>query len=143
MAERWNPWRAMRAHPDVTFARRPLPPGVSGACVVWPDETVVLVDSALDRRERNVVLAHELVHLERGVGTDAPGAPTTWTSEVAKEEATVDRIVASRLVPLDDLAAWTANRTASDIPTTALDIAEHYDTTEKMAELAALLLKAT
>lgn len=108
--------------------------------MVWPDETVILVDYSLGRRERRVVLAHELIHVERGVGTDQPGMPSTWAPVVAKEEAAVNAEVARRLVPLDELEEWVRRRTESDITTTPFDVSVEWDTTEQLAELAMLLM---
>lgn len=53
------------------------------------------------QRERRTVLAHELIHLERGA-----------TVCDAREEAAVEQEAARRLIPIDELAsalAWTRN----------------------------------
>lgn len=109
---------------------------------MWLDgDAVIVIDRDLGRRERKVVLAHELTHLERGIGTDYRGAPASWQTVVAREEGIVNRIVAERLVPPDELAEWVGARTASDLPTSPLDVAEQFDVTEDVARRAMVRLK--
>ena len=59
---RWNPWAALRerAHLTLRWARLD---GILG----YLERDLVVLDDRLDRPERNAVLAHELVHEERGV----------------------------------------------------------------------------
>jgi len=54
------------------------------------------VEKTCRQRERRSTLAHELVHLERGI---APYHP----HYTLREERIVDEIAARRLIPLDDL----------------------------------------
>ena len=76
-----------------------LPDGVAGLIgdgVIWLCRT-------LSQRGRRSVLAHEIVHLERGPHSICEG----------REEATVDRIAARRLIHEDDLRnalAWTGGK---------------------------------
>jgi hypothetical protein len=79
--------------------------------------------------------------LERGIGLPVSEGPGAWAPAMAREDGTVDREVARRLIPLDELEEWAAQRTASDMTTTVLDVAEQFDTTEELAELAMLLVK--
>lgn len=130
MAEQWNPWRELRLRPNVTFIRKPLPPGAGEAvCALWPDgDAVVVVDTKLLRRQRNEALAHELVHLERGAGSST------------QEEGRVHREVARRLIPLDVLRLWVDRRVASDLTVTPFDVAEDFDCTPQLGLLALTLL---
>lgn len=92
-------------------------------------DTIVL-DPALSRRERRCVLAHELVHVERGVGAGAASAAT-----MEREEAIVRREVSRRLVPPRALAVLVAGRSTVG-PVTAADVAEAFDVEEAVAALA-------
>jgi hypothetical protein len=112
----------LREREHLRFARRDLPGGVQG----WysADAEVILIDRTLGRAERNAVLAHELVHQERGGGAGYAGQPATWDAVVAREERNVDIEVARRLVPPDELAAWVGSHSE---PVTAEMVAEHFD----------------
>ena len=95
----YHPWRALRALPDWTLITASLP-GRRLADLHWPTRLLVM-DSRLRQAERRSVLAHELVHIERGPSGAA------W---VAREEAAVDREAARRLIPIRELGealAWT------------------------------------
>src|SRR3954453_10260337 len=99
MAEgRWNPWRELRTRRHIVFARRALPDGLRGVYGRRGDRVAIVVDIELDPDERNAVLAHELVHDERGGGIDAAYMPPGWDAVVAREEDLVEREVARRLV---------------------------------------------
>lgn len=143
MAERWNPWRALRARPWITFVRAPLPPSTGGAvCATWNDgSSVIAIDSALGRRARREALAHELVHLERGGSCAYLGQADGWSAVVVREERAVERITAGRLVPPAEIIDFVERRVASEIPTTALDVSEEFDMSEQMAELVLRLAK--
>jgi hypothetical protein len=95
---------------------------------------VIVLDLRLDRRARRCVLAHELVHAERGIGH---GAATPATME--REEEAVRREVARRLVPPGLLASFVAS--AIDVGgLTALDVAEEFDVEVDVAGKALELL---
>jgi hypothetical protein len=85
------------------------------------DGEVIVLDVALDRRARRCVLAHELVHAERGIGRPAASAAT-----MEREEEAVRREVARRLVPPGLLASFVGSRAELD-GTTAADVAEEFD----------------
>ncbi len=128
---RWNPWRALR-HADVTFWFAPL----DGRRGVWTrrgtaDE--ILVEQTLGRRERREVLAHELVHCERGVGWPAA---TPATMEL--EEERVWRIALGRLAPAADVGAFLTRR-ATVGPVTVADLADEFDLSPGAAERVARL----
>lgn len=131
----WNPWRALRSREHITFRLASLAEWDLDA-VYWQrgERAVIVIDPALTRVERNAALAHELVHDERGGGC-------AWPAMVHREEVGVDREVARRLVPLDELEEWARRRTEAELVTTVHDVAEHFDTTEQLAELAMLLIK--
>ncbi|HJR24458.1 MAG TPA: hypothetical protein VJ804_03230, partial [Acidimicrobiales bacterium] len=79
-------------------------------------------------------LAHELVHVERGVGY-----PAATPATMEREEAIVRREVAVRLVPLAALGDLVARR--SDVePVTAALVAEEFDVPEDVAREALLAL---
>jgi hypothetical protein len=129
----WNPWRALRQRPATTFAFAPLG-GPAGRWERDPDGDVILVEAALGRRARRVALAHELVHAERGVGhPDATGAT------MALEESQVRREVARRLVPPAELRRFVADRGGVG-PVEPYDVAEEFDVTLEVADLACRLL---
>jgi hypothetical protein len=93
----WRPWRTLRDRCDISFALVVLPPACGGGvCVEYADgHHVILIDRSLSPVDRLAVLAHELVHIERG--------GVAGCLDVGKEERAVDGIVAERLVPVDDL----------------------------------------
>ena len=97
---------------------------------------VVELDDRLDRIERNAVLAHELVHEERGGSIDFVGSAPSWAAVVAREELWVDREVARRLVPADELASFIARRGSIDEATTVADVAAEFDVPKWVAALA-------
>lgn len=96
----------------------------------------IFIDPSRTRVERRCILAHELVHHERSGGNWAPYMPASWVPVVAREEQLVNRIAAARLVPAKELRQYCERRRQSDLPTTALDVAEHFDVTEDVAATA-------
>jgi len=131
--EGWNPWLALRQRPATEFAFAPLG-GPAGCWERDAEGDLILVEAGLGRRERRVALAHELVHAERGVGhPEASGAT------MALEEERVRREVARRLVPPAELRRFVAAR-AGVGPVDVHDVAEEFDVTAEVAELACRLL---
>lgn len=117
--DRWNPWAALRASPtELWFA--PLV-GERGRWTRRADGDEIVLDEALDRRSRQEVLAHELVHVERGVGW--PHA-TVATMEV--EEDRVWRIALRRLVPPAEIHRFLRSRSTVG-PVTVADLAAEFD----------------
>lgn len=87
--------RAMSNGVNVKTAR--LPDDLMG---LWdPQSRTIWLDDRLTAAERRCTLEHELVHAERG---DGPCA-TAWHQ--AKQEASVDREAARRLIDLEDLVS--------------------------------------
>ena len=132
----WNPWRTLRTRRHITLHRTPLHGPLRGIYAPRGDRAVILLDTNLSRRERAATLAHELVHDERGGGADAEWMPATWAAVVARDEATVERIAALRLLPADELVEWLASRI--DLGgVTAWEIADAFDVTETVAKTCA------
>ena len=127
---RWNPWRALRDRPHIElwFGR------LDGLQGMWQRDhlgELIVLDDRLDRRQRRCVLAHELVHAERGIGH---GAATEATME--REEEQVRREVARRLVPETQLRAFVA-RSLTVGAVTVEAIAEEFDVDLEVAATAA------
>lgn len=137
MMRRWNPWRALRAWGElVDFAFAPLPDGVDGRSYPLPEGRAGLeLDHDLDQVERRATLGHELVHIERRIWFP-PAAPPGL---VAKEEEIVDRELARRLVPLDELALFAASMAQFEPITTAM-VAEEFEVPHAVAYRALWLL---
>jgi len=89
-------------------------------------DAVIAVDVDLDPVERNAVLAHELVHDERGGGIDASYMPPGWDAVVAREEDLVEREVARRLVPAAELTTFLALREELGEPVMVSDVADEF-----------------
>ena len=131
----WRVWRELRerTHLELRFAA--LPDADGQLIDVDGRRRIVVLDHRLGRRERRAVLAHELVHDERGLLFD----DDTPAGIVRKEEAIVDAITAARLVPLDDLQSFiTARDDAEGI--TVRDVAEEFDVPDDVAARAIRLL---
>jgi Zn-dependent peptidase ImmA (M78 family) len=97
----YSPWRdAAARHPDVHIARVDLHP----ACGAWvASEGVILLSDRMDRAERNTTLAHEIAHIDLGHRSTG----RRWFDQ--RQERDADRLAATRLVGLDELAvtlAW-------------------------------------
>jgi hypothetical protein len=116
---RYNPWKHLGdTYPHVIVCTAyELEPGVRGLVRgerIW-------LSSTLDRVERRCTLAHEIVHLERGVVLEARDSVQTQ-----EEERIVDTIAANRLI---DKELLTELRAAM-VPTA--DIAKALDVTERV-----------
>lgn len=130
--EPWNPWRALRERNHIELRWANLPDGVRGAWWRENGHAVIALAHRLRRRERNAVLAHELVHDERCIAYP-PGI-------IAKEEAIVDRIATRRLVPPDRLAELVDRRVEAGEPVTARVVADEFDVPLEVAERSLRLL---
>ena len=135
----WNPWRALRErrHLRLVFAEMPDACG-RGALLDEADGTrTVMLDYRLDRRDRNAVLAHELVHDER----DVLYADDTPIALVVKEEGYVNREVSRRLVPRPDLTELVEQLEDLGEPVHAVTVAEEFDVPLDVAQRALWLLE--
>lgn len=137
----WNPWRELRARPELRFALEPLPDGVYGAYVRRGNRRGILIARGLDRRRRNATLAHELVHDEHGGGCPTEGLPEPMMVVARRHERGVEREVARRLVPLQDLQDLQLAHAGNELPPfTVVDVAEIFDVPEDVALEAMLLI---
>lgn len=132
----WDPWAAAGRlpHLDIWFAD--VPEGATWHRVAGHDH--ITIDARATRRERAALLAHELVHLERGIGY-----PSATHRTMEREEAIVRRETARRLVPPAELADLVARRSEVEAVTAEV-VAEEFDVPVAIAEEAirALLLGA-
>lgn len=122
---RWNPWAAARRHAGLTILYGHVPYGAT-----WhrtPKGDVITIDESATRRERRALLAHELIHMERGVGF-----PYATLETMAKEEVLVRRETARRLVPLEELAEFVVRRASVEQVTPDV-VAEEFDVPPKVA----------
>lgn len=88
---------------------------------------MILLDPSLTRAERKAALAHELVHVERGGGVCAPFA--------LSDERRVNRVVALRLVPPDELEHFLEQRLEFGSISTH-DVEEEFDVPSWVAQIA-------
>jgi hypothetical protein len=137
MADRWSVRRALLARGRTVVASGELGDGVRALCVRQPDGwELIVVRPGLSRAEWREVVTHELVHLERGPLIDSiVGHPSasTWAAVVAREERAVEREVARRLVPADELADWLRGRDG----VTAAEVAAEFEVSEDVAQRVA------
>jgi hypothetical protein len=92
--DRYDPWHDLAVNwPDVEVVIEPMGGRLLGV-LRYP---VIALRAGTSAAQRRCTLAHEIVHLERGVGDCAP-----WSG---REELHVHREVARRLIPIADLAA--------------------------------------
>ena len=91
---RYDPWQDLAANwPEVDVVIEPM----SGALLGVLRYPVIALRAGTSAAQRRCTLAHEIVHLERGVTDCGPWA--------GREEVLVHREVARRLIPLPLLAA--------------------------------------
>lgn len=128
---RWNPWRALRGT-DVELWFAPLD-GARGRWTRRSGRDEILLEATLDRRSRREVLAHELVHVERGVGW-----PHATAATMELEEEQVWRTALDRLAPPAEVAAFLAARSTVG-PVTVADLAEEFDLSPRAAARVAEL----
>lgn len=129
--DRWNPWAALRsANVELWFASLDRE---RGRWSRFADHDEIVLESALDRRSRREVLAHELVHVERGVGWPDASAAT-----MQLEEERVWRIALERLAPPEEVRAFLERR-ATVGPVTVHDLAEEFDLSPQAAARVARL----
>ncbi len=124
----WTPWDALRADRSIEVEWRAPFTATNGASWPHPDGATIMLRDGLTRVERRCTLAHELVHVERGGGSEHPDPVVR-----RREERWVDRIVADRLVPEDELQAWLAAR---EDPVTVDDVARRWRVTAEYAAIA-------
>jgi hypothetical protein len=124
---RYNPWRDARDNwPEVQIVHEPLPAGVLG--IIRCDGLVVVINERIARRQARCVLAHEIVHMERGL-TDCLGM---WRS---REELAVHDAAARRLITLDQYAAAVVSCGGSDDVALAAELDVDQATLQVRAEM--------
>ena len=134
MSEAWNPWRALRARDDIELVWADLPDDLLGTVAEDGEGgCTITLDPRLDRVTRRCVLAHELIHVERGI---------TWGVEATmeREEVIVDTETARRLVPSGELRQVVAAMCSVGIGVEARHIAAHFDVTPEVAGDALTML---
>jgi hypothetical protein len=142
MGRRWSPWAEAGKNPRIQIRLAELPEDTGGgACARRGDKIWIYLDRRLAPRERTAILAHELVHLERG-GSRCRPANSMMSDLVIREEIVVDRIVAERLLPLDDLERFCECR-AEINGIAPWEVADEFDVPEwvAMEGLASLALR--
>lgn len=134
--ERWNPWRALRASSSVVLWFAPLH-GTRGRWERRADGgDEILIEETLARRDRREVLAHELVHVERGIGW-----PDATAATMQAEEERVWREALTRLAPPDQVVAFA--RARSSVGAVSIqDLADEFDLTHAGAERLVRILRA-
>jgi hypothetical protein len=128
----WNPWRALRAS-NADFGFTSLI-GCRGLWTRADGRHEILLESTLDRQTRREVLAHELVHMERGVGR-----PSATDATMQLEEDRVWRTALRRLAPPAEVRDFLERR-ASVGGVTVADLAEEFDLSFEAATRVARLL---
>jgi hypothetical protein len=89
----YDPWDDARTNwPDVEIVLEPM----SGRLLGWLRYPLIALRADSSPAQRRCTLAHELVHLERGVVECGP-----WAT---REELRVHREAARRLIPIEPLA---------------------------------------
>lgn len=130
MSGTWDVWEAAERADDLVVRQHPLP-AVTGGGVYWRDDpSLIILDPGLVEPLRGEVLAHELVHHERGL--------RPWS--VAREEQAVDDLVAHRLVDWGELVEHVRGRLALDLGVGPDDVAHAFGVSERVATRALRLL---
>lgn len=130
---RYRPWRELRERGDVEFYLTDLPDQLKGLLAQGEGWTAILIDRSLDPVERLCVLTHELAHLERDGSGHVAGLPSSMHPLVQREEERVDRIVADRLLPNEDLRPWVEAMLDMGEPVMAAGAAAEFDVTVPVA----------
>ena len=136
MAERWNPWRTLRELDAVELWFAPLD-GCRGLWVRAGGCDAIYLLETLDRRERREVLAHDLVHVERGLGH-----PDVFPLLTEKDEALVWREALRRLAPPEVIGALRRRAEEGD-PVTMRDLADELDLSADGVGRLVAMLRAT
>jgi len=129
----WNPWAAARAHLHLEILYDDVPDGATWHRDAQGD--CITISASADRRQRRALLAHELIHMERGIGY-----PVATAATMQREEAIVRRETAVRLVPLAELTALIERADGIEPITPAL-VGDEFDVPEHVAMEAMLALR--
>ena len=135
--EPFDPWRAAEACDDLILARHSIAGLMGGGLhVTRRGLGVIVIDPALGGADQRAVLTHELIHHERGGAVERADAPPSWQSVVEREERAVDREVAHRLVPPDELDRLIAEGRSIGDGVAAADVAARFEVPIWVASLA-------
>jgi hypothetical protein len=132
----------LRQHPELHIRIIEM---TYGDAFYWPcpdgtQRCAIALGAHLDQAGRRCALTHELVHHERGGGCSWSRQPDSWAVVVARDEAAVDQEVARRLVPVDQLRDLVTLLTDFGEGVEARHVAEEFDVTVHIAEIALRLL---
>lgn len=129
----WNPWETLRNRSDILLEWAWLPAGHHGTVRRTGDGWVITLHAGLDRVGRRCALAHELIHVERGIVHAS-------RATMVREEAIVRAETARRLVPCGELARTVDRMASIGIGVEARHVAAFYDVTTGVARDALGLL---
>lgn len=135
VTERSHPWRELRGREHLVVGFHPMAGEAGGAFYFRRGgRAAIVIDPRLGRRRREAALAHELIHDEWG--------PCQHHDHVitCREEARVRAEVARWLVPLELLEEMASQFTEIGTLVDAHLVAEWFDVTEDVAQLALELL---
>src|SRR3954454_16281479 len=126
--DRFDPWRVVEARDDVILARHPIAAVMGGGFhATRQGFGVIVIDPDLSGVDQRAVLTHELVHHERGGAVERLDAPSSWQTVVEREERSVDREVARRLVPAEELDSLVAECRATGSGVSASDVVAPFE----------------
>ncbi len=127
--ETWRVWAELGRRPHIEVAWAVLVGHRGRIDDIGRGRRRITIDARLDPAERRAVLAHELVHDERGIlfTADVPDAV------VAKEEAYVRAETCRRLVPPRALRTEVVRRLSVGGHVSAVDVADWFDVPESIA----------
>lgn len=126
----WDPWRVLRGQPEIELIWARIE-GCRERVEMGPNGTKITIDPGASQVDRNALLSHALVHVERGILYP----PNTPPAVVEKEEYKVRRESARRMVKQDELIAFVeANQEFVQI--TAEVVAERFEVPVEVAREA-------
>lgn len=139
----WDPWAEAEQREHLDIVDHPCAADAGGGIhIAVDDRAVIVLDPDLPAELRRAVLTHELVHDERGGSCAHPGMPPSWAAVVARDEWAVEREAALRLVPLDDLRPWVAQRLEVGECVSVDDVARRWGVPRRAAAVVLGLLAA-
>lgn len=128
----WRVWAELRRRTHIDLAWAHLVGRDGQLEELGAGRRRITLDSRLDAMSRRAVLAHELVHDERGIlYTD-----DTPLGLIRKEEALVDAETCRRLVPLDELDTLVRHVVADGGQVTWREVSDWFDVPRDVAERA-------
>lgn len=135
-ADGWDPEDATRDPDRVRVVEDPVAAIMGGAFVLHRDGIhLIVVDPSLHPWLRRVAMAHEMVHVERGI-VDCAETPAGWDALVEREEVRVREEVTDRLAPPPAVDAFVAQCLAAGEPVVLDEFAAPFQLPEDVAALA-------